>query len=121
MTIRIGLLRRAQTLSRAREVPAWARHVADRLGVPLATVLAWPLALLEAEIARAIVGLARDRVRLIVATDPPGPAPVGTDLVSQAARALYAQAMAERQAQEAVEQDALFDALLAQQNASRKP
>lgn len=101
-------------LARAGNAVLWARHVAEHLGEPLAAVLAWPPALLEAEIARAIAAQARDRATACLRADPPSPPPAGDDLISQATRAIYARMDAARQAAEEEAADAMLETMMRQ-------
>lgn len=110
--------RQRLTLARAGATSGWARHVAEHLQIPLATVLAWSPDVLEAEIARAIVALAREQAQRLCAPlgpeEPPREAPAGDDLLSVATRAIVARIRAVQDADEAAEQAAAWDALEAE-------
>lgn len=89
----------------------WARHVAEHQQIPLAVVLAWPPELLEVEIARALVDIARIQAQRLMAHDPPGEPPTDDDLVSMATRAIAARLKTARDAAEEAEADAAWDEL----------
>lgn len=109
--------RQRLTLARAAAATTWARHIAEQQQLPLATVLAWPPPVLEAEIARAIVALARVQAQHLMAPrgeDDDGPEPQppqGHDLLSAATRTIYARLKAVQDAQDEADQEAAWESM----------
>lgn len=88
----------------------WARTVARHLDIPLAQVLAWPVALLEEEIARVLLVAARRAAERhqLNKTEPPSHG----DLFARAVAAIYADLVAEQEAVDAAASDAALERLM---------